>query len=179
MSKTTQQETTETKNFREEIQNFHLPRYHEIPDVGLFLEQTVRLVNQYLQPLYGTELTSSMISNYVKHKLIAPPHKKQYRREQIAYLIFMGIAKNALSLEDIRLLFTLQRENYSSETAYNYFCEEFENVLYYIMGIKTTVEEVGTGKHRVKELLRAIIITVACKIHSDSLLREIKEEHID
>ncbi len=169
-----QPETTETKNFRQEIRNFHLPRYHEIPDVGLFLEQTVRLINQYLQPLYGTELTSSMISNYVKHKLIAPPHKKQYQREQIAYLIFMGIAKSVLSLEDIRLLFALQQENYTAEVAYNYFCDEFENVLHFIMGIKTTVDEVGSSQHRVKELLRAIIITVACKIHSDSLLREFK-----
>ncbi len=42
-----------------------LPRYHEITNVGLYLEQTAKFVNQYLKELNQPELTNSMISNYV------------------------------------------------------------------------------------------------------------------
>ena len=33
------------------IHNFHLPRYQEIPDVGLYLEQTAKYIDSYLSPL--------------------------------------------------------------------------------------------------------------------------------
>ena len=38
---------------------FQLPAYPDIPDVGLYLEQTVKYVNGYLEPLHGMELTAS------------------------------------------------------------------------------------------------------------------------
>ena len=55
------------------IHNFHLPRYQEIPDVGLYLEQTAKYIDTYLQPLESISITSSMISNYVKKKIISSP----------------------------------------------------------------------------------------------------------
>ena len=58
----------------EPIRNFRLPRYRELPDVGLYLEQVVRYVNRYMI-LDGNELTASMVSNYVKQKLIPGPVK--------------------------------------------------------------------------------------------------------
>lgn len=63
-----------------------LSRYQEIPTVGLYLEQTTKYISQYLDPLEENCITSSMIANYVKKGLIANPVKKQYGREQIAYL---------------------------------------------------------------------------------------------
>ena len=63
---------------REDISGFRLPRYEQIPDVGLYLEQTVRYVNSFLAPLGEVELTASMASNYVKHKLLPAPRKKLY-----------------------------------------------------------------------------------------------------
>ena len=45
----------------EPIQSFRLPRYRELPDVGLYLEQVVRYVNRYMI-LNGNELTPSMVS---------------------------------------------------------------------------------------------------------------------
>ena len=34
------------------IHNFHLPRYQEIPDVGLYLEQTAKYIDSYLRPFW-------------------------------------------------------------------------------------------------------------------------------
>ena len=106
-----------------------LPYYTDIPDVGLLLDQTARLVNGYLDPLDDINITNSMISNYVKHQIIARPVKKLYYREQIASLIFIAIAKTVLSLEDINSLLEIQRREYSPEAAYNMFREQFEAAL--------------------------------------------------
>ena len=69
--------------------DFRLPLYREIPDVGLYLEQVTKFIGEALGPLGCEVLTGSMVSNYVKKGLIRSPEKKQYRRDQIAQLMFM------------------------------------------------------------------------------------------
>ena len=64
------------------VQGFRLPRYQEIPDVGLYLEQATKYICRYLSPILETPLTASMISNYVKRGLLSSPVKKQYSRDQ-------------------------------------------------------------------------------------------------
>lgn len=113
----------EQKNFE-----FRMPRFREIPNVGLYLEQTVNYINECIGPLDLT-ITSSMLSNYVKKGYVDRPVKKQYNAEQIAYLIFMSIVKQTLTMENISMLFQMQKKTYSAEEAYNYFCEELENRL--------------------------------------------------
>ena len=81
------------------VQDFRLPRYQEIPDVGLYLEQASKYVCRYLSPILDTPLTASMISNYVKRGLLSSPVRKQYSRDQVAYLFFIAVAKNVLSLD--------------------------------------------------------------------------------
>lgn len=61
-----------------DIEGFRLPRYAQIPDIGLYLEQVVRYVNSHLAPLGEPELTGSMVSNYVKQGLLPAPQKKLY-----------------------------------------------------------------------------------------------------
>ena len=80
------------------IEHFRLPAYESIPDVGLYLEQTVKYINSYFDSFESMNLTASMVSNYVKKGLVANAVKKQYYREQIAYLFFIAVAKNVLSM---------------------------------------------------------------------------------
>ena len=94
------------------IRDFRLPRYEEIPNVGLYLEQTAKYINEFLEPLPESALTPSMISNYVKKHLIVSPLRKQYSREQIAYLIFIALAKNILSLDALDNFIHLQQRTY-------------------------------------------------------------------
>ena len=146
---------------------FRLPRYEEIPDIGLYLDQTAKYINSYLESFGDMNITTSMISNYVKHGLVDNPIKKQYSREQIAYLIFIAIAKTVLSLEDIQLLINMQKKTYSPRKAYEYFCNEFENILFFIFELKDTLDEVGGDNTHEKTMLRNVIITVAHKIYLD------------
>ncbi len=164
------------KEIAKSIENFHLPEYDAIPDVGLYLEQVVKYIAEYLEPLEGMSITGSMIGNYVKKGLIDNPIRKQYNREQIAYLIFIAIAKSVLSLEDIQLLIEMKMKRYDSKTAYEYFCREFENVLQHVFGLKDNLEEIGNTKTDTKIMLRNTIVTVAHKIYLDKYFMKYAEE---
>ena len=152
------------------IKDFRLPGYREIPDVGLYLDQTVKYINRYLAPLGCMEITTSMVSNYVKKGYIAGPVRKKYDAEQIAYLFFIALAKSVISMDNIARLFEMQKKTYSSEVAYNYFCAELMNVLEHTFGIKDKLEEVGTSQTELKKMLRSVIVAVAHIIYlSDQL----------
>lgn len=162
------------KEMTASICDFHLPRYDEIPDVGLYLEQTAKYIAGYLGPLQDISITGSMISNYVKKKIVSNPIKKQYNREQIAYLIFIAIAKSVLSLDNIHLMLEMQRQTCDSKTAYNYFCTELENIVFHVFGLKETPDIVSTDNSDEKNMLRNMIITVAHKIYLDSYFSQLQ-----
>lgn len=151
------------------IEHFRLPLYHEIPDVGLYLEQTAKYISDYLAPLQDTPVTGSMISNYVKKGLIPSPVRKQYNREQIAQLIFIAVAKMVMSMDDLHLMLSIQRGSYASEIAYNYFCKEFENMLRCIFSRRSDMEALGADATDEKIMLRNMIIAVAHKVYLDKL----------
>lgn len=147
------------------IKDFRLPRYHELPSDGLYLDQTTQYINQVLAPLGCIEITPSMISNYVKKGIIGAPVKKLYYSEQIAYLFYIAIAKNVLSIEHICQLREMQLQSYDTIIAYNYFCEELENILFYVFGLKDRIDDIGVTKSDEKVLFREVIISASNIIH--------------
>ncbi len=165
------------RQITDSVRDFHLPRYREIPDIGLHLEQVTLYISGYLEPVQSEALTGSMISNYVKKHLIDSPRKKQYSRDQIAYLFFIAIAKNVVSLDDLKKYISLQRQTYEAEQAYNYFCDELENILAYVFGLKNSVEDIGTTSSDAKDLLRTLIVAAAYKIYLDRNLNTILQNH--
>ncbi len=159
------------------IQDFRFPKYHEIPDVGLFLEQVAKYISSFLEPLGDITVTGSMISNYVKKGLVDNPVKKQYYRDQIAYLIFISMAKSVLSLEDIQLFIEIQKKTYDAKTAYEYFCREFENVLLYQAGLSDPLTPLGEDASDEKVMLRNTSITLAHKIYLDKYFAKLHEKN--
>ena len=164
------------QKIQEEILNFHFPSYTEIPNVGLYLEQTQDYINEILYPLTHEKITKSMISNYVKKGLISNPVKKKYSRDQIAVLIYLTLAKTVISLEDIQLLIELKNRSYDNKTAFDYFKKEFENTLYYIFGIKDHLDSVGKDDTFPKTLLRNKIMTFAHKIYLEKSFEMLHEQ---
>ncbi len=96
-----------------------LPVYDQIPNVGLYLEQVTKFLNEYLEPLGCPPITGSMISNYVKKDLVENPVKKQYDRERIARLMLIAVGKTVLSLEEIQQLL---RSCPGGQEGYDTFC---------------------------------------------------------
>lgn len=152
-----------------QITGFHFPKYNEIPNVGLFLEQATKFVSEYLEPLEGITITSSMISNYVKKKLIDNPIKKQYYRDQIVYMIFIAVAKSVLSLEEIEILINVRQKKYDTCAMYEYFCNEFESRLFHTFGVTDTEGSDITPPNEDRQLLQNTIITATSKIYLDTI----------
>ena len=66
---------------------FSYPKWAEIPNIDLYLDQVLLYVNQVCAPISLDKdkgLTASMVNNYVKHGYLTKPDKKKYQRQQIA-----------------------------------------------------------------------------------------------
>lgn len=155
------------------IAEFHLPRFEEIPNVGLYLEQTTKYIAEFLAPLQDGVITGSMISNYVKKGLVANPVKKQYNREQIAYLFFIAVAKNVLSLDALIGFIRLQKQTYPPEVAYDYFCRQLEGQLKMAFELSDSVELGDTQNRIEKRMLYSCIVAVTQKIYLEKNLQAI------
>lgn len=164
------------------LADFRLPRYHEIPNVGLYLDQVSKYISEYLAPLGDYGLTNSMISNYVKKGLIANPVKKQYNREQIAYLFFIAVAKTVLSLDALTGFIQLQKRTYPLEVAYDFFCRQLEGVLGFTFEMSDTMElqdpEYTLDSECVgaRRLLYSCIVAVTQKVYLEKSLEAIASE---
>ncbi len=158
------------------IKGFALPSYNEIPQVGLFLEQTVKYINGYLEAVPGMAITGSMISNYVKKGIIPSPVKKQYGRDQIAYLLFVSVAKNVLSLEEIHMFIDIQKSTYTAETAYNYFVTELMGFISAIPFTDGRPKVQSNDDTFEKVMLRNTIIAIVHKLYLDMFFVEVEHE---
>ncbi len=119
--------------FTENIINFHCPRWHELPDIGLYMDQVVSIIEDNLGLITlsneGKIVTSTMINNYVKQKMIAPPFKKKYQKSQVARLFIICILKRCFSISEITIIIDLLLRRHDEQKSYDLFCNELENSL--------------------------------------------------
>ena len=155
---------------------FALPRYRDLPAVGLYLDQTVQYVNACFRTFCGVELTPSMVSNYVKKGILSHPVKKKYTRDQIASLLYIVVSKTVLSMENIDTLFQMQRAHCTAAEAYDYFCDEVENCLPYIFGAGSTIRDLDPDADDEKLLLRSTILAAANKMYLDCCFDALRQE---
>ena len=105
---------------------FSYPKWEDIPNIDLYLDQVLLYVNQVCAPISPDKdkgLTASMVNNYVKHGYLTKPDKKKYQRKQIARLIAITTLKSVFSIQEIaQTLNTLQAQA-SSDQLYDAFVD--------------------------------------------------------
>ena len=115
------------------VTNFHIPRWSELPNLDLYLDQTVTILEKYLKDYIGnkdeTIITKTMINNYVKQGLIKPPKKKKYSRTHIATLFVICVLKQIYSISDIFELIKLAVKTAKFNSAYDQFCDALEKAI--------------------------------------------------
>ena len=89
------------------LERFWLPEWKELPDLGLYMDQVVKLLQDYLDYMPpemkdGQTITAAAINNYVRIKVMPEPQKKRYYRVHIAYLIIICTLKQSLSIAFIQ-----------------------------------------------------------------------------
>lgn len=115
-------------HYIKEILDFHLPRFDELPNIDLYMDQVLSIIENSLN-IFSSEneeniITKSMINNYVKQNVIEKPFKKRYKKFHVAYLIIISILKKVLSISEISKI--INNQDYEVEEFYNMFCNELE-----------------------------------------------------
>lgn len=91
------------------LDEYRLPAWEELPNIGLYMEQVVILIRQYLN-YFPSELreeqviTPAAINNYVRKKIMPVPVKKKYYRIHIAYLIMICTLKHCLAIPTLKTM---------------------------------------------------------------------------
>ena len=85
------------------LDSYRLPEWEELPQIELYLDQVIALVNNYVgffvyDPTEEKLLTPSMVNNYVKLRLIPAPVRKKYGRKHIALLLMVCTFKQSVSM---------------------------------------------------------------------------------
>ncbi len=89
------------------LNEYRLPDWDSIPDFGLYMEQVLALLTEYLDylpPEIKEErfITAATINNYVRNKFMPEPVKKKYYRIHIVYLIMICTLKQSLSIATLQ-----------------------------------------------------------------------------
>lgn len=163
---------------------YRLPEWEEIPDFGLYMEQVVQILQQYLSYLppeinQGQLITPAAINNYVRTKILPEPRKKKYYRIHIAYLIMICTLKQSLQLSVLQTMLPVDlpeddaRAMYTAFTQRHRLCAEFfvEQVRL-AAAVMLGHEEVSEiAAHDTQELIvSAAILSGLSKLFAEKLL---------
>ena len=105
---------------------FSYPKWEDIPNIDLYLDQVLLYVNQVCAPVSPDKdkgLTASMVNNYVKHGYLTKPDKKKYQRKQIARLIAITTLKSVFSIQEIAQTLNSLQTQASSDQLYDAFVD--------------------------------------------------------
>lgn len=159
----------------ENIKNFKMPRYNELPSIDLYIDQVLSYIDGIFAPLgiaaEEKPLTSSMVNNYVKKGVVPPTIKKRYSKEHIAYLVIVYIAKQIFTIDEIGHMIKIQKSVYDIETAYNYICNEMEIILSAIFTEQPLPQDTSRTLKPQRYFVRNTLISVAYKIHTQKLMQ--------
>lgn len=168
----------------EKILSFHCPRYEELPDLEIYMDQVLQLLDRYLSLLSDLNeeriMTKTMINNYVKHGIVRPPVKKKYTREHLAYLIVIGVLKQVYSMNEISLLIQFQMKAYPIERAYNYFCDELEQCIKAVITHQPIEHAKASNQDEFEvSVMQNSILSIVEKLYVQLSMDEIRRRLVD
>ena len=110
------------------MDEYRLPDWDDIPNFGLYMEQVVVLLSEYLDylpPELKKEqfITAATINNYVRKEIMPEPIKKRYYRLHIAYLIIICTLKQSLSIQTLQTVIPMGLSEKELKSLYNNFAE--------------------------------------------------------
>ena len=115
-----------------DMETFSLPSWNNLPDLGLYMDQVLLLMGQYLEPLVKNQdekaITASIINNYVRMKIMPAPVKKKYDRKHLACLVMILVLKQSLSISCIQRFLPQEQDEETIRHTYEAFVSQFTQV---------------------------------------------------
>ena len=165
------------------ITDYHLPDWNAIPDLGLYMDQVIVLLEQYLSfipaPTGMKErfVTSSTINNYVRLKIMPAPVKRKYHRVHIAYLIMILTMKQSLSISDVQKVIPPDSSEEEVRAVYQDYSEKFRRLaLFFNQQVQSAAEGVRSTEQSSDNAVELLVIESALiagfsKILAEKLIR--------
>lgn len=127
---------SQIEDWIKKIETIHLPRWDDLPNLSLYLDQVLEYVNDHVGIVFINHdeaqdkiLTSSMINNYVKNQIMPAPDKKRYSKNHIAFIITITVLKQVSNLNDVSQGIKHLTSVLGKVEAYNSFITFLENAL--------------------------------------------------
>lgn len=133
------------------LRGFRLPIWEEIPDLGLYMDQVVMLLTQYLDFLppeikEARVITASTINNYVRMKIMPEPLKKKYYRIHIAYLIMICTLKQSLPIAAVQKLIPMDLALEEVKSIYSAYVQRHHaSAQYFIEQVRSAARAILDG----------------------------------
>lgn len=129
------------QKWSESMLTYHLPRWEELPDFDLYMDQVLELMDEALTPLFISSnksgvVTATMINNYVKQDLLSKPEKRKYNKKHLASIFAITILKRILTIPEISQGIEYQMNKEGVEGAYDSFCEAIEQALQNVLRLQ-------------------------------------------
>lgn len=130
------------------LKKYTFPSYNVIPNLGLYMDQVLQLMNQYLSPIASNDsengpITAAAINNYVRMKIMPAPEKKKYTRVHIAYLIIICTLKQAVSISDIQKLIPNNLDENDMKALYEDYSSCYKDAaLFFVNEVKVEAEKI-------------------------------------
>ncbi|MEK0382931.1 DUF1836 domain-containing protein [Lacticaseibacillus paracasei] len=112
-----------------QLQEAQFPRWTDLPQFDLYMDQVIQYVNDIVTPLGFGEITSTMVNNYVKKGVIKDPLKKKYRPEQLANILVIAMLKPVFALDAIAAGIQFSLANRPVAQAYDAFILTFSSAI--------------------------------------------------
>lgn len=115
------------------LNNYKLPAWKELPDIGLYMDQVIALLGQYLDfiPMEDSKdkpVTPTTINNYVRLKVMPAPKKRKYYRVHIAFLIMIFTLKQGISINGLQQLLPSTADEEEIKNFYTSYVERLQEV---------------------------------------------------
>ena len=150
------------------VENFRIPRWEDLPEVDLYLDQVISLIDSTIGSFINEKnkkaITRTMVNNYVKQKTIEAPVNKKYNKQAIASLVVIAMLKPVFSIGEIAELIDLAIEANDRAISYNQFCSVIEEAVERVFAGKE-LEEKG-NLNEAQYILRNVARTFACKLYT-------------
>ena len=136
----------EISAFRRQLETHRPADWETLPDFPLYMDQVLSYMERQTIRLDESDaLTASMVNNYTKNALVPRAEGKKYNRDHLAYLTFVCILKQVMSVRDMDLtclrmdllIRTELSDDRSVENGYRAFLESLDGAL------SSAVQEMG------------------------------------
>ncbi len=165
---------------KDQILNYHLPRWNELPELDLYMDQVISIIDKYLAPFAPASpderlITPTMINNYVKQHMVAAPSGKKYDRSKVAFFMIIALLKRVMSMSELASLKKFVIDPYTYQEAYDLFCSELETAIRAVFSGAKMPSEDALSDSDEYNALRAIAVAFATKFYVQTILQRLMQ----